>query len=161
MGSVLGEKANPQNIMPLDAKTLWLLVGVVLIMAEFFAPGVIIVFFGVGAIITAITTWAGLTPEVGSQAAVFAMTSVVLLFGLRRYVKQWFVGTSTHLDGGDDDFTGREARVVISLPGHGGDGQVEIKGANWKARSEVAIPAGSTVIIERREGLTFHVRPRL
>lgn len=146
--------------MQLDDKTLWLLAGVLLILAEFFAPGVIIVFFGIGAIITSVTTWAGLTTETGSQAAVFATTSVLLLFGLRRYVKKWFVGHSTNPNGSDDDFTGREAKVVTSLPGHGGDGQVEIKGSNWKARSEVAIPAGSTVIIERREGLMFHVRPR-
>ena len=146
--------------MPLDDKTLWLLAGVLLILAEFFAPGVIIVFFGIGAIITSITTWAGLTTETGPQAAVFAITSVLLLFGLRRYVKKWFVGHSTNPNGSDDDFTGREAKVTTSLPGHGGDGQVEIKGSNWKARSEVAIPAGSTVIIERREGLMFHVRPR-
>jgi membrane protein implicated in regulation of membrane protease activity len=37
---------------------------------------------------------------------------------------------------------------------------VEIKGANWNARSEVPVPLGEIVIIERREGLTFHVRPR-
>lgn len=42
--------------MPLDADTLWLLVGVILILVEFFAPGVIIVFFGVGAILTSVTT---------------------------------------------------------------------------------------------------------
>lgn len=146
--------------MQLDAQTLWLLAGVVLILVEFFAPGVIIVFFGIGAVITALTTWLGWTPELGSQMAVFAITSATLLFGLRRYVKKWFVGQSTGPNGSDDDFTGREARVVTSLPGNGGDGQVEVKGSNWKARSEVAIPAGSTVIIERREGLIFHVRPR-
>jgi membrane protein implicated in regulation of membrane protease activity len=136
-------------------------IGVLLILAEFFAPGVIIVFFGIGAILTSITTWAGITPGIGSQAAVFAISSVTLLFGLRRYVKKWFVGDSANLNGeSDDDFTGREARVISDLPGSGGDGQVEIKGSNWKARSEVAIPAGATVIIVRRDGLIFHVRPR-
>ena len=95
------------------------------------------------------------------QAAVFATTSVVLLFGLRRYVKKWFVGKIADPNGAsDDDFTGREARVVSELPGRGADGLVEIKGANWKARSDAPIAAGETVIIERREGLTFHVRPR-
>jgi membrane protein implicated in regulation of membrane protease activity len=147
--------------MPLDNQTLWLLAGVLLILVEFFAPGVIIVFFGVGAILTAITTWLGWTPGIGSQAAVFATSSVLLLFGLRRYVKNWFVGKIADPNGApDDDFTGREARVVASLPGNGGDGVVEIKGSNWKARSETAIATGETVIIERREGLTFHVRPR-
>jgi membrane protein implicated in regulation of membrane protease activity len=148
--------------MPIDAQNLWLLVGVLLILAEFLAPGVIIVFFGVGAIVTSITTWAGLTPGIGSQAAVFALSSVTLLFGLRRFVKQWFVGNSANRNGeSDDDFTGREARVIGALPGRGGDGVVEIKGTRWKARSEDPIPAGETVIIERREGLTFYVRTRL
>jgi membrane protein implicated in regulation of membrane protease activity len=148
--------------MPISAQNLWLLTGILLILAEFISPGVIIVFFGVGAIITSITTWAGLTPGIGSQAAVFALSSVTLLFGLRRYVKQWFVGDSANLNGeSDDDFTGREARVVGALPGRGGDGLVEIKGTHWKARSEAPIPAGETVIIERREGLTFYVRTRL
>lgn len=148
--------------MPISPQNLWLLAGVLLIFAEFFAPGVIIVFFGVGAILASITTWAGLTPGIGSQAAVFAISSVALLFGLRRYVKKWFVGDSANLNGeSDDDFTGREARVVGDLPGNGGDGVVEIKGTHWKARSEAPIPAGQTVIIERREGLTFYVRTRL
>lgn len=146
--------------MPLDAKTIWLLVGVALILLEFVAPGVVIVFFGIGAIITALTTWLDLTPGLGSQMLVFGLSSVVLLFGLRRFVKKWFVGTSSNPNGSDDDFIGREARVISSLPGHGGPGKVEIKGANWNARSEEAVPAGETVIIERREGLTFHVRPR-
>lgn len=147
--------------MSLDAKTIWLIVGILLVLAEFSAPGVILVFFGVGAIITAITTWAGLTQDIGPQAAVFATSSLILLFGLRRYVKQWFVGDSETLSTEcDDDFTGREARVVTDLAGQGADGLVEIKGANWKARSDLAIPAGATAIIERRDGLTFHVRPR-
>lgn len=147
--------------MPIDPEILWLIAGVLLILAEFFAPGVIIVFFGIGAIFTSITTWFGWTPGLGSQAAMFATSSVVLLFGLRRFVKKWFVGHSANTGGAiDDDFTGREARVVSDLPGLGGDGLVEIKGANWKARSDTPVAAGQTVIIERREGLTFHVRPR-
>ncbi|WP_193212485.1 NfeD family protein [Luteolibacter marinus] len=147
--------------MDLDAKTIWLIAGVILVLAEFVAPGVIIVFFGVGAILTAITTWAGLTTGIGSQTAVFAVSSLIFLFGLRRYVKKWFVGDSEALAAEcDDDFTGREARVITELPGQGADGMVEIKGANWKARSEVPIPAGAIAVIERREGLTFHVRPR-
>lgn len=146
--------------MPLDAKTIWLLVGVALILLEFLAPGVVIVFFGVGAIITALTTWLDLTPGLDSQMLVFGLSSVTLLFGLRRFVTKWFVGKSSNANGPDDDFIGREARVITSLPGRGEPGKVEIKGANWNARSEVPVAAGELVIIERREGLTFHVRPR-
>lgn len=145
---------------PLDAKTIWLLAGVALILLEFAAPGVVIVFFGVGAILTSLTTWLGLTPALDSQMLVFGVSSVVLLFSLRRFVTKWFVGKSSNPNGPDDDFIGREARVITALPGLGESGKVEIKGANWNARSETPVPAGATVIIERREGLTFHVRPR-
>jgi membrane protein implicated in regulation of membrane protease activity len=113
--------------MPIDPEILWLVAGVLLILAEFFAPGVIIVFFGIGAIFTSITTWFGWTPGLSSHAAMFAVSSLVLLFGLRRYVKKWFVGHSANSGGMmDDDFTGREARVINALPGRGGAGLVEI-----------------------------------
>ena len=144
-----------------DAKLIWFLLGLALILFEFAAPGFVVFFFGAGAIVTAITTWAGLTPGIGSQSLVFGVSSMVLLFCLRRYLKKWFVGDSDESAGDmDDDFTGREARVIDALPGNGLDGRVEIKGAEWKARSVEAIPPGAIVIIERREGLTFHVRPR-
>lgn len=140
---------------------LWLIAGIVLILAEFAAPGFIVFFFGVGAILTAITTWLGITPETASQSLVFGISSLALLFGLRRFAKGIFVGSSDPTSGDlDDDFTGREARVIQDIPGGIADGRVEIKGAEWKARAEAPIPAGSTVIIRRREGLTFYVSAR-
>jgi membrane protein implicated in regulation of membrane protease activity len=139
---------------------IWLAAAVVLILGEFVAPGLVIIFFGIGALITSITTWLGWTEDLGTQAMVFGISSFGLLFALRRWAKNIFVGNSDG-DGGDldDDFTGREARVVRDIPGGIGDGRVEIKGAEWKARSAGPVTAGSTVIIERREGLTLHVRP--
>ena len=134
---------------------------IVLIFAEFIAPGVVIVFFGVGALITALTTWLGWTPDLITQGPVFAASSLLLLFGLRRYLARWFVGNSDKNGGNmDDDFTGREVRVIQALSGGGAYGKVEIKGSEWKACSEVALAAGDLAIIERREGLTLHVRPR-
>lgn len=140
---------------------IWLAAAVMLILLEFATPGFIVGFFGVGAFVTAVTTWLRLTPDLGAQVLVFAVTSMVLLVGLRRYAKKIFVGSSSDEDGNlDDDFTGREARVVRDIAGPGLDGRVEIKGAEWKARAEIPISAGETVLIERREGLTLHVRTR-
>lgn len=145
----------------IDAKLLWFIAGIVLILLEFAVPGVVLVFFGIGALVTSVTTWAGLTPEPGSQLLVFALASLSLLFVLRRFVKEWFVGGSDEDDRDmDDDFTGREARVVRDIPGPGLDGRVEIKGAEWRARAPEPIQAGTIVIIDRREGLTLHVRLR-
>jgi len=143
----------------LDPALLWFIAGVVLILLEFVGPGVVIGFFGVGAILTAVTTWLGLTPGIGSQCLVFSISSAALLLGVRRFVKPWFQGSS-ELDGEDpdDDFTGREALALTDF--QDGDGQVEIKGANWKARAKAPIAKGDVVIIERLEDLTLHVRPR-
>ncbi len=144
-----------------DPITLWFIAGALLILAEFMVPGVVIVFFGVGALITSLTTWLGLTESLTSQTFMFGTSSVVLLFSLRQLVRSWFVGKSNDENGDlDDDFTGREALVTQDIPGPSLDGRIEIKGSEWKARAESPIPAGTTVIIDGRQGLTLHVRNR-
>lgn len=138
---------------------IWLIAGVGLVLFEFLTPGFIVIFFGVGALITAITTWMGLTVGLTSQILCFGISSVLLLFGLRRYVKAVFLGRSADGSGDqDDDFTGREAQVTQDIPGGHADGRIEIKGSEWNARASDPVPAGSTIIIESRDGFTFHVR---
>ena len=141
----------------LSAELFWFLLGFLLLIAEFALPGIIIMFFGIGAWITALTTWLGLTPSMASQNLVFAVSSVLLLFVLRHRFKKAFVGDTT-TDTIEDEFTGKEARALTLIDD--GQGKLELKGAEWNARSTAAINAGTWVIIERREGLTLHVRPR-
>lgn len=141
----------------LTAELFWFLLGLVLLVAEFVLPGIIIMFFGIGAWITALTTWLGLTQSMASQNIVFAVSSVVLLFVLRKRFTNIFVGTATN-DTVEDEYTGKEALVLSEIDTQ--QGKIEVKGAEWNARSSTPIAARSWVIIERREGLTFHVRPR-
>ena len=141
----------------LTAELFWFLLGFVLLVAEFVLPGIIIVFFGVGAWITALTTWLGLTQSAASQNILFAVSSVILLFVLRKRFTKIFVGSST-TDTVEDEYTGKEARVLSAVDTQ--QGKIEVKGTEWNARSPEPIAANSWVIIERREGLTFHVRPR-
>jgi inner membrane protein len=85
------------------------------------------------------------------------VSSLLLLFVLRKRFKNAFVGSVTS-DSIEDEFTGKEALALTDIdPNHG---KVELKGAEWNARSPETITAQSWVIIERREGLTLHVRPR-
>ena len=141
----------------IDPALIWFTAGIVLILLEFGAPGVVIGFFGIGAILTAITTWSDLTEEFVGQCLVFTISSLVLLGGLRRYAKKWFVGDSA--DGSADlesEFSGKEALALSDFAG--GRGLVELKGAQWKARSDEAIQSGQVVVIDRREDLTLFVR---
>ncbi|HBE23806.1 MAG TPA: NfeD family protein [Verrucomicrobiales bacterium] len=141
----------------LTAELFWFLLGLVLLLAEFALPGIIIMFFGIGAWVTAFTTWIGLTPNATSQNIVFVISSVLLLFVLRARLRRIFVGNST-VDTVEDEYTGKEAIVLHDVDDS--NGIVEMKGAEWRARSESPIPSSSIVIIEKRVGLTLHVRPR-
>ncbi len=72
------------ELMP-DQKTifnpalLWFLLGLALIFLEFVVPGVILVFFGIGAWAAAVTTYFGLTASFESQLLIFAVASILLL----------------------------------------------------------------------------------
>jgi hypothetical protein len=62
----------------MNAAQIWFLVGLVLVLAEFATPGVILVFIGLGAWVAALTTWLGWTEALGAQMGVFAVSSTLL-----------------------------------------------------------------------------------
>ena len=120
----------------MDAALIWFLAGLVLVLLEFAAPGVVLVFIGLGAWVTALAVKLGWAEGVGAQMAWFAASSLVLLLALRRFFKSWFSGFSNKQDmlRNLDEFTGQEVRVVSEVRGQA-RGLVEFKGANWSARA--------------------------
>lgn len=140
---------------------LWFLAGLVLVLLEFAAPGVILVFIGLGAWAAALTTWLGWTTTMASQMTVFAIASVIFLVGLRNLCKGWFMGLSKSGDARetDEEFRDKEARVVTAITPDLA-GKVEFKGASWNARSTAALNPGDMAVIVERDGLLLTVRPR-
>jgi len=100
-----------------DPCTLWFIFGLVLILLEFAAPGVILIFIGMGAWVTSLTCWLGLTTTLASQTTVFAIASTTLLLVLRRLFKDWFMGLSKNGNAQevDEEFLTKEARVVSAI----------------------------------------------
>lgn len=123
-------------------------------------PGVVLVFFGMAAWFVALLAWSGLVGDTTMQLLVFVIASPLLLFGLRRYVKGWFVGDS---DKNNQDmleeFLGREVKVLADIPGGQATGKVELKGAEWRARSGTAISRGCLARVTERDGLVLIVQP--
>jgi inner membrane protein len=139
---------------------VWFVLGLFLMVMEFFVPGVLLVFFGVSAWIVAVTTLIGLTGSSASQLVLFALGAVCLIALLRKWVRDKFIGHVTdiqNLDTNMDDFIGRTAIVLEKIPGSDGYGAVEFKGARWRAISEEFHPEGASVRIVSRDGLTFKV----
>lgn len=139
---------------------VWFVCGVVMVLLEFAVPGVVLVFFGLGAWVTALTTYLGWTEGSASQLLVFAVASVVLLFALRRYIRTRFSGFISDRQAPDqnlDEFSGKGVLVLEDIaPGR--PGKVEFKGAPWRAESEDTLRQGDGGIIEKMDGLTLIIK---
>jgi membrane protein implicated in regulation of membrane protease activity len=148
--------------MDLPVALLWFLAGLLLILLEFAAPGVIVGFFGVGAWLVALTTWLGLTTSLPIQLLVWAIASVAMLLMLRGKLASRFHGFETSPQDPAvnlDEFSGAEVRVTTAIDPSHRDGRVEFKGAEWTAVSHEPIAEGRLAVIVRADGLTLHVRP--
>lgn len=148
--------------MNIPAELIWFIAGLVLILLEFAAPGVIIVFFGVGAWITALATWLGLADSLTLQLLVWAASSVLLLLILRRRLAERFHGFESGRQdplANLDEVAGREVLVTEDIGPDHRRGRVEFKGADWTAVATAPIAAGRLAVIEKIDGLTLHVRP--
>jgi len=147
--------------MTVSPEIIWTIAGVLLLFAEFLLPGLVVAFFGGGALITALTTWLGLSPGLQGQLVVFLLASLLLLILLRRTLKQVFLG-KTQPDGELRDFNLEKGKLVTVVreirPGEPG-GKVRYQGTLWDAMASEAIPAGGTARIVGQENLTLEVEP--
>lgn len=134
----------------------WTLLGVVLVLAEFAMPGVILVFFGVAALLIGGTLWLGVEMSLNTQIVVFGVLALGLLLVARERVKSWFQGKSEHASDG----------VEVLVPGTpvtamqdfvDGVGVVTHRGARWNAESGEPVTSGQRLWIVGRRGLVLKV----
>jgi membrane protein implicated in regulation of membrane protease activity len=146
------------NVSPV---LIWFLAGLVLVLLEFPLPGVILVFFGLGAWVTALTTALGLTPGLTAQLLTFGVSSLLLLVALRRWFRTRLHG---HESGGQDPVenidtpAGDLVTVTAAIVPGSEEGRVEYKGAAWRARSGESISAGRRAVIVETDGITLVVK---
>lgn len=139
----------------LSYSVLWAIIGVILIIAEVATMSFVLIFFGLGALLTALLSWIGVTPAIEGQLIVFAVSSLALLVVLRRFAKNLFFSKAD----ASQDSIGQKA--VVSRPiTQGSEGAVTFRGTEWIAFSESSetIPAGSAVEITGTEGIRLKVR---
>jgi membrane protein implicated in regulation of membrane protease activity len=138
----------------LSPMIIWAIVGVVLIIFELMGRTFVLVFFGVGALIVSITTWLGITPGLGSQLAIFAVSSILLTLAFRKTAKKLFFGSHDIVP----DYKGQKVKIVKAIP-VGGEGAISYRGSEWIAFSESTetIPEGSTVEIISLDGIRAKV----
>ena len=139
-----------------DPAVIWFLVGLGLLILELIIPGLLVLFFGIGAWITALAT-AIFDINLNFQIAIFLVTSLLGLVLLRKFLKKrFFDKTSELIEDQLEEFIGHKAQVTKDFKD--GTGQVEFKGTRWKAESGETLKEGQYVIIEKKDSLTLHVK---
>lgn len=135
---------------------IWLLIGVLLILAEFVVPGVMAMFFGIAAVLVGVLLLVGLPLSLNLQIVLFGALAILLVVVARRRVSSWFRGRSEHADEGVEVLT-PGTPVTAQTDFAQGTGVVSYRGARWNAESADPITAGQRAWITGRRGLVLQV----
>jgi membrane protein implicated in regulation of membrane protease activity len=138
---------------------LWILVGLVLLVVEVSIPGgIIMVFFGMAALVVGILVAVGLGGPVWFQWLLFSMLSIVSLLTLRGPILTYMRRRSA----GEPQVDSLVGEAVLALEdlAPGAEGKVELRGTSWSATNAGGMPAvkGQKCIVERVVGVRLFVR---
>jgi membrane protein implicated in regulation of membrane protease activity len=136
---------------------IWVLGGLVLLLAEVLTPGgFFVVFFGAGAILVGVLKALGWGGPGWAEWLVFTVLSVASLALFRKPLMRRFnLGESKPVDRLEG-----ETALVTEDVAPGGVGKAEMRGASWTARTSSTAPLarGQRCKVERVEGLTLWLR---
>lgn len=136
---------------------VWIVVGIVLFIAEIFVPAFLMGSLGIGAWAAAIAAGAG--ASFTGQILAFILTMVVVFFMVRPFFNKTLARFDQPVKTGVQALIGRDALVIEPIDNVTNRGRVKIGGETWKAQSANGqpIPDGTTVVVNRMEGVTVFV----
>jgi len=140
----------------------WVVLGLVLIVAEVFTPGFVLLWFGIGALAAAFASILGVD-SLAVQFLIFSVVSIGLTAASRTIFVNYFSREKTgdSLRTGADALPGKIGTVVSSSRGALNEGAVKVFGSTWTAypaEGEEPLEAGERVCVERMEGASLYVR---
>jgi|SRR3954453_19646772 len=140
----------------------WVVLGLVLIVAEVFTPGFVLLWFGIGALAAAFASILGVD-SLALQFLIFSVVSISLTAASRTIFVNYFSREKTgdSLRTGADSLPGKIGTVVSSSRGALNEGAVKVFGSTWTAypaEGEEPLEAGERVCVERMEGASLYVR---
>ena len=134
----------------------------ILIVAEVFTPGFVLLWFGIGALAAGFAAIVGLD-SLAFQFLIFAVVSISLTAASRTIFVNYFSRerTGDSLRTGMDSLPGKIGTVVSSSRGALNEGAVKVFGSTWTAypaEGEEPLEAGERVQVEKMEGASLYVR---
>ena len=145
------------NGFHIDPEWLWMIGGVLLLIAELIAPGFFLVFIGAAAIATGVITLL-LPLSVALQLAIFAALAYLAarIGGRRAYAMRYDYTPDPFLNDRAKRLLGRVVVATERVDSHGG--RVRVGDSEWSARGGPAEP-GERVRIVDIEGNCLKVEP--
>lgn len=143
------------------AWVIWTVLGVMLIIAEIFTPGFVLLWFGVGALAAAFGAAFGAGYPL--QFLIFFVVSIALTAASRTIFVNYFTRRDAPggLKTGADSLPGKIGTVVSSSRGALHEGAVKVYGSTWTAYpadGEEPLEAGDRVVVESLKGASIYVR---
>ncbi len=140
----------------------WAILGTVLIVAEVFTTGFVLLWFGVGALAAGLAGLLGVNSII-LQFLIFAVVSIGLTAASRTIFVNYF---SRERKGGDlktgvEGLPGKVGTVVTSSRGSLHEGAVKVFGSTWTAYpedGEEPLEAGDRVEVMRVQGASIYVK---
>ncbi len=144
---------------------IWTIIGVLLLVAEMFAPGFWLACVAIGCFVAGL---AGLAPVgLTGQVIAFAVSTLASLVGIRPFLRRHFrlepgTGVRTNVDA----LLGKTGVVTERIDAGGGaggvgarSGRVIVEGENWRGASVdgVVLEPGTRVMVVQVDGTTLMV----
>ncbi|WP_254563158.1 NfeD family protein [Dyadobacter diqingensis] len=144
-------------MMELSLPQIWMIIGLLMLVAELVSVVLVFIFFAVGGLVTALLAAIGLLPTLEYQIMAFSAISILTLIIFRKHARKLL---EARRDKQEEykEFVGETAMVIRDIPSNG-SGKIYYRGAEWSATSNNHNPieAGSKVVIQRTEGITLVV----
>ena len=133
---------------------IWIIAGLAMVVLEMIVPGLIIIWFGIGAIAAGLV--ALLVPDPYIQFGVFVIVSGVLVVFSQRIARR--ISRPEPEPVGSNRMSGAVGTVIADIAPPKA-GRVKVGGDEWLADSSVPIAAGSQVKVKMVSGTRLLVEP--
>ena len=146
--------------MEQTAWIIWIILGVILIVAEIFTLGFVLLWFGIGAIAAAFAGWLGFGFTL--QFLIFAVVSIALTAMSRTILVDYFSkDKADEIKMGMDSLPGQIGTVTMASKGALQEAAVKVYGSTWTAfpvNGEISLVEGEKVEVVRVQGSSIYVQ---
>lgn len=135
---------------------IWLIIAGVFFVGEMLTVGFLIFWLGIGALIAMVVSL--FTSNVIVQTTVFVISSTILIFATKPFVKKFVDVKATNTNA--FSIIGKKAVVIKAIDSVHSTGQIKMNGEVWSAESEndEIIPEGSEVEVLNIKGVKAIVK---